>query len=118
MCRYALIPYKTHYACFSCRKTFKASHRRANGATKICPHCRASMTIMGHDFKAPVRTDVLAWRKVEYLAAHGLVFASCGCGGPGYAPRTIGDARTLVESRLGIPEGVRLLRQFKSRHPR
>ncbi|UBV45356.1 hypothetical protein LAJ19_19665 (plasmid) [Deinococcus taeanensis] len=118
MCRYALTPYKTHYACFSCRKTFKAPSRRANGATKICPQCGVTMTIMGHDFKAPHRTDLLAWQKAEYLAAHGLVFGSCGCSGPGYAPQTMDEARTLVDSHLGIPEGVRLLRQFTLRHPR
>ena len=118
MCRYALTIYKMHFACFACRKAFKATDRKANGATKRCPHCRATLTVMGHDFKAPPRTNLLAWQKAEYLAAHGLVFGSCGCGGPGYAPQTMDEARTLVESHLGIPAGVRLLRQFTSRHPR
>lgn len=118
MCRYAMTIYKTHYACFACRKTFKATDRRANGARQTCPQCQITMTTMGHDFKAPARSDVLAWQKAEYLAAHGLVFASCGCGGPGYAPRTIREARMVVESHIGVPEGVRLLQQFKSRHRR
>lgn len=118
MCRYALTTYKTHYACFSCRKAFKASDRRANSARKVCPQCRATMTIMGHDFKAPAQIDVLGWQKAEYLATHGLVFASCGCNGPGYAPRTMDEARKLVASHVGIPQGVRLLRQFEPRHPR
>jgi len=73
---------------------------------------------MGHDFKAPAQTDVLAWRKAAYLAANGLMFASCGCHGPGYAPQTLSEAQELVNAFTGLPEGVRLLHQFEQRHPR
>lgn len=42
MCRYAFNPYRAHYACCTCRKTFKA----------------------------PRQQDTEQWRKVEYLAAY------------------------------------------------
>jgi len=118
MCRYALSIYKTRSACFRCRKAFKVSDRKANGKIRTCPQCGETMTVMGHDFRAPAQKDIRQWRKVELLAAHGLVFASCGCGGPGYAPRTLDDARRLTEEHPGVPEGVRLRRHFEERHPR
>lgn len=118
MCRYALSPYKTHYACFACRKSFKATDRRAHQDRKPCPQCGGTMTVMGKDFKATARQNVRQWRKVELLASHGLAFASCGCSGPGYAPRDLGEARALVRERFGSSEGVRLLHRFEGRHPR
>ncbi|WP_052351623.1 hypothetical protein [Deinococcus pimensis] len=118
MCRYALTPYKTHYACFACRKTFKATDRKQHGARKPCPQCGVTMTVMGKDFKAPPRKDVTQWRKVELLAAHGLVFGSCGCSGPGYAPRTLEAARLLVQGPATLPEGAQSLLRLKERHPR
>lgn len=118
MCRYAFNPYRAHYACFTCRKTFKATDRQVNDLEKPCPQCGSAMTRMGLDFKAPQQQDKRRWRKAEYLAAYGFTFASCGCGGPGYAPKTLGEAHELVRRHLGEPEGVRLLREFTQRHSR
>ena len=118
MCRYALSIDKTRSARFTCREAFKTTGRRANGSIRACPQCGKTMTVMGHDFRAPAQKDIRQWRKVEWLAAHGLVFASCGCGGPGYAPRTLGDARRRVEELPYVPEGVRLRRRWEERHPR
>jgi len=118
MCRSALTAYKTHYACFDCRKTFKGTDRRQHQTHKSCPQCGVTMTVMGNDFKAPRRKDTAQWRKVELLAERGLVFGSCGCSGPGYAPRTMEDARLLVQGPNTLPEGARLLLRLRERHPR
>ncbi len=64
MCRYAMYgPYKQHYACFVCRKTFKRHQdcdlpdhivrQRDDDASVPCPNCNAPMHCMGMDFKAP-----------------------------------------------------------------
>lgn len=47
------------------------------------------MENMGLDFKAPPKRDKKAWKAIEAMAALGMRFESCGCGGPGYTcPRT------------------------------
>lgn len=94
MCRYATKAYKPHYACFECRKTFK---RRLmwdiNGDDKRtveakCPQCGALMADMGLDFESPKKDDLKAWAHIKSLYSVGITFHSCGCGGPGYIPRT------------------------------
>src|SRR2546423_783849 len=95
MCRYAHHIYKSHYACFPCRKMFRQpavsdlpEHRRpAPGEQRVvpCPECRTPMKNMGLDFKAPPQDDVKQWKKVEILFHQGFAFHSCGWG-PGARP--------------------------------
>jgi DNA-directed RNA polymerase subunit RPC12/RpoP len=93
MCRYS-IPYKPHYACFECRKTFK---RRLLGDIKKtanvdlaakCPHCGSLTADMGLDFKSPKMNDVKSWNHLRNLFKSGVTFHSCGCQGPGYIPNS------------------------------
>jgi hypothetical protein len=85
MCRYTFSgPYKDHNVCFHCRKMFKG--------VLICPQCGKPTHNLGLDFKVPKQDDVKQWRKVELLYAHGIRFASCGCG-PGYRPATLNEAQ-------------------------
>lgn len=95
MCRYAMIPYKPHYACFSCRKTFK--RRLLSDITECdqvaskeakCPECGSLMANMGKDFKAPKKEAIKEWKQLELLYSVGITFHSCGCSGPGYIPNT------------------------------
>lgn len=93
--------YKTHYACFSCRLSFKR-HRRGpfNGwvpmpEQALCPNCRGVMRDLGRDFKAPRREDREQWEKVELLYRRGITFDSCGCDGPGKRPRTLREAKDM-----------------------
>lgn len=62
MCRYAMMKYKEHYACFECQKTFKrkllsdvkegiSMHETENPAK--CPECGDWMASMGKDFRSP-----------------------------------------------------------------
>lgn len=104
MCRYGSNTYKAHYACFTCRKTFK---RRllididGNTAyTKVwenqpykCPECKGMTANMGFDFESPKKADLKAWSHIQNLYATGITFHSCGCNGPGYIPK---DKESLI----------------------
>src|SRR5579871_6499763 len=96
MCRYGVHTYKPHYACFRCRKTFKRPLKREvdpSGRERPakCPDCGLLAADMGLDFEAPRRDDTKAWSLAESFWEIGLTFHSCGCGGPGYRPRTERD---------------------------
>jgi len=95
MCRYAMYSYKQHYACFSCRKTFKRrllvdidrdKAYNNEGSIAKCPDCGNEMANMGLDFEAPKKKGIKAWRHLENLYQVGITFHSCGCNGPGYIP--------------------------------
>ncbi len=95
MCRYGTTTYKPHYACFSCRKSFKRRLLRDinKGAgtpnreqTAKCPQCSELMADMGLDFEAPKMNDLKAWKHQESLFIAGITYHSCGCSGPGYIP--------------------------------
>ncbi len=71
--------HQQHYACFACRKAFKAGGEfvpRGPGDYKqrvvTCPECREPMRAMGLLFRAPPQRAVKAWRKLEELAAESL----------------------------------------------
>lgn len=93
MCRYAMTPYKDHFACFACQKTFKRrlwvdikKGEKENSPAK-CPQCTGSMVSMGKDFESPKQNDDKAWQHLKNLYEVGITFHSCGCTGPGYIPR-------------------------------
>ncbi len=72
MCRYVNKVYKSHFACFNCRKTFKESYSRdfldkQQGIAiesadflevRVCPQCKGEMFDMGFDFKAPKQSEI------------------------------------------------------------
>jgi DNA-directed RNA polymerase subunit RPC12/RpoP len=94
MCKYAMVRYKSHYACFDCRKTFKRRLMwdiNRTDKTEVearCPQCRNLMANMGKDFEAPKMNDIKAWDHTQRLYSAGIAYHSCGCTGPGYIPRT------------------------------
>jgi DNA-directed RNA polymerase subunit RPC12/RpoP len=93
MCKYAVVKYKPHYACFSCRKTFKrrlwVDFKKGDEAGKEakCPECGQLMANMGKDFESPKKDDIKAWAHIKNLYSVGIGYYSCGCTGPGYIPR-------------------------------
>jgi hypothetical protein len=99
MCRYAMSMYKSHYACFSCRKTFKRrlmwdinkSNKEISEAK--CPQCAELMADMGLDFEAPKKNQIKEWNHIMTLYTVGIAFHSCGCTGPGYIPK---DKENLI----------------------
>ena len=109
MCRYGFHTYKDHFACFDCRKTFRVRPAaewvdeavRAGDARRVvkCPDCGRPMANMGLDFKSPRRRDAKQWEKVRLLYRVGIAYGSCGCGGPGPRPQSLGEARALLGMR-------------------
>lgn len=93
MCWYAMYPYKPHYACFSCQKTFKrrllGDVQRDSKTSKEakCPQCSDLMANMGLAFESPKKDNVKAWNHIKALYTVGITFHSCGCTGPGYIPK-------------------------------
>lgn len=112
MCRYSMHPAKSHWACLPCRHTAKFSRY----AEPVCPRCQTLMVNLGRDFKAPRRADKAQWDKVGRLVSVGAVFDSCGCGGPGYRPKSLSDAKTELRQRrtdckVWAPRRLRLNQQ-------
>ncbi|MFJ3639666.1 hypothetical protein ACIPRD_07930 [Streptomyces sp. NPDC090108] len=107
MCRYAFAHYKLHYACVSCRVSFKRHPDGTRGHT--CPNCAGPLLCAGHDFAAPRRGDRKAWSVVTAVLNAGLRyegFEPCGCGRePKFRPRTRAQlrARRRAAARTGIP---------------
>ncbi len=118
MCRYA-IPYKEHYACFECRKSFKKPNYfdlpkqlRPESREELkyfCPQCRNEMYDMGMDFKAPKQSDIKQWKKVEILFQNGFTYHSCGCCGPGLRPAQLNQVEEFLAGNLEKSEGEKLL---------
>lgn len=94
MCRYGMTIYKSHYACFDCRKTFKRrlmwDINRDDKQTfeAKCPQCGQLMANMGLDFASPKKDNIKEWTHIKNLFSVGITFHSCGCSGPGYIPNT------------------------------
>jgi DNA-directed RNA polymerase subunit RPC12/RpoP len=86
--------YKSHYACFECKKTFKRKRiwdiNRDDKRTveAKCPQCGQLMANMGLDFASPKKDNVKEWQHIKDLYSVGITFHSCGCTGPGYIPKT------------------------------
>ncbi|MBS9774317.1 MAG: hypothetical protein KGV59_04080 [Tenacibaculum sp.] len=128
MCRYSY-PYKPHYACFECRKTFKrrllVDIDRGAVCTKgdtpywekekpySCPECGGIMANMGLDFESPKKNDLKAWNHMKDLYEVGITFHSCGCTGPGYIPRDKSSLIKLLEKNKQIY--IKHLRFWKTR---
>lgn len=98
MCRYSTIRswsgrYKDHYACLSCKQTFKSDIPRP------CNSCGKNMVSMGLDFKPPRKTNDTQWQKIRILYEKGLTFHTCGCTGPGYRPKSVGEAKTMPDNK-------------------
>lgn len=126
MCRYAQYgPYKDHFACFRCRKSFKRlpvsewpKHLRPAEDLPIpapCPQCGAEMTDMGLDFKPPPASDAEHWQVVVFLFERGFTFHSCGCGGPGFRPSRWAEVSAFLEAHRCRPAGEILAARFAAR---
>jgi hypothetical protein len=118
-CRYAIKPYKSHFACFHCRKAFKehegfltkTEHRKVYGANwkAICPECGSEMADMGLDFKPK------QWKAVQELYQNGITFHSTGWTGPGTRPTNLREAKDFSQRRRKQSDGEQLLNQIKVR---
>lgn len=126
MCRYGLSgPYKKHFACFGCRRSFKRLDEsewprdrqppEGQDAPAPCTRCGQPMADMGLDFKPPRHSDNEHWEAVVFLFRHGIAYHSCGCGGPGYHPSRWSEVPALLESHRRRSAGEALLEGFGTR---
>jgi DNA-directed RNA polymerase subunit RPC12/RpoP len=118
MCRYGFYTYKSHYACFRCRKTFKQAHdadllHKTDREFK-CPECGGYMANLGFDFKSPRKTAVKEWKIIEGLYTIGKSFYSCGCIGPGYIPQNPIEYKLYLNNVLTEYENTILQLQNQS----
>jgi hypothetical protein len=90
--------YMFPYVCFVCRKSFKRSiEPNVQGLPdKVCPECGGTAAGLSRKFKAPARTDIAQWKKVEYLVRHGFRFFSEGGLHAAAYPKTLAEARAFV----------------------
>lgn len=63
--------YLVAHACFSCRTSFKIEPR---DDLAPCPNCSSPLALMGRSFKAPKKSNIMQWRKVEKLWLAGIRF--------------------------------------------
>lgn len=101
-----MVPYKSHYACFTCRKAFKRrllrdiNRNETQEKPALCPDCGSMMADMGKDFEAPKKDDIKKWRHFENLYQVGISFHSCGCTGPGFIPKDKEQLKKYFEDIL------------------
>jgi hypothetical protein len=92
--------YRFPFVCFGCRKSFKYP---AQPEQRVCPQCRGPMERLSRKFSAPKSTDLMQWRKVQYLVEHGFRFhtayvpVALGVSQSVDYPRTLQEVRTFVE---------------------
>lgn len=113
---------KNSYACFTCRKVFI---RRTHWAIQphpprvtpidkaTCAECGGALYHMGIYFKAPKRTDIRQWRKIEKLRLNGVRFDFWGYP---HMPRQSWDVDEYLDKRdeqRAQSKGEELLRKFK-----
>ncbi|MFF0740045.1 hypothetical protein ACFYVL_06550 [Streptomyces sp. NPDC004111] len=114
MCLYAVVSHTPHYACVSCRVSFKRSVPA--GRVAPCQNCARPLVHAGHDFAPPRRRDVRAWSVVAAVLAAGLRYegrSACGCDKePRSRPRTRRELRVrrTAAARQGIPLAEALAR--------
>lgn len=105
--------YKLHYACVSCRVSFKR-HPADEGREHACPNCARPLLCAGHDFAPPPRRDARAWSVVAAVLAEGLRYegrSPCGCTRePEPRPRTRAELRAdrIAAERAGVSLAERL----------
>lgn len=85
--------YLIAHACFECRKSWKV--RVDTGA---CPQCGSCLREMGRTFKAPKRSDVEQWQKVQALWSAGFRF---------WSYRSHPDAEPLPERLRDVDDFIR-----------
>lgn len=93
--------YRVAHACFVCRRSFKLAVADDEQSERRCPGCGGLLHWMGRSFRAPKRTDLDQWKKVERLWHAGFRFQSY---------RSASDAEPL-------PDRLQDLDDFLRRNP-
>ena len=127
MCRYAHHRYRDHFACFDCRKAFKAwlwedgnptdwktqGRFRHISRSVVCPECQKLMANMGLDFKAPPQRDIRAWQVMAALYRQGINFDGCGCYVGFRPPRNLRDVPAFLANRHQLTLGASVVNRHQ-----
>ncbi len=92
------------YACFACRLSFKRRLAK-EGQTHACPTCGAETSEMGRYFRAPKRTDVKQWRKIQLLWIAGYRFNGRSKGPP--FPARVSEVEAFIRDNPRHPNRLR-----------
>ncbi|KDN81935.1 hypothetical protein [Kitasatospora cheerisanensis] len=92
---------KTSYVCLPCRASYK--QRFLGDHERRCPRCAGPLLHAGSAFAAPRRRDTAAWQTLTLLLGAGVGFHKSCCGGPGYRPRSVAEAREWLACRERTP---------------
>jgi DNA-directed RNA polymerase subunit RPC12/RpoP len=113
------MPYLQQFACFQCRKTFKYEIQHSHWRVKnhpskarqadnvVCPDCGETMWLMGRKFKAPKRSNLKQWLKVEKIRKAGFRRF------PKYLWQVDNVIERFNEKQNPPSEGEKLLKKFK-----
>lgn len=95
--------YAMSFACFTCRTANKRHFESAPcdyPDTMMCPICKEATFNLGRHFKAPKKSDLSQWKKVEFLVEHGFVFQKIRLNGNTFEsvpyPKTLSEAKEFV----------------------
>lgn len=104
------------FVCFACRKSFKRVWPLTGAGTRPCPECGGPSVGLSRKFRAPPRSDVAQWKKVQFLVESGFRFGSLHDerGVRVSYPRTLQEAKAFV-ARYGdnVPAANRPKRRMK-----
>jgi len=95
--------YLIAHACFSCRVSFK---KEISQAHYKCPNCGKSLNKMGRSFKAPKKTELDQWKKVETLWKAGFRFPTSSTEAPSY-PKKFKDVADFIHQNPDHPYRVK-----------
>ena len=106
-------PYTVSFACLNCRRAFKREVNPAQSSLKLdCHNCSSSAYNLGRHFKAPKRTDLQQWKKIEFLLQHGFRFQKIRTSSHHHDtvpyPQTLAQAREFVlkYKQYAVPTGM------------
>ena len=95
--------YLTQCACFACRKSFKKDVSDPR-YTPSCPECGKPLVQMGRYFRAPRKSDIAQWKKVEMLRHAGVYFGGSQSWELGKFPETIREAKAFIAKNAALLE--------------
>lgn len=93
--------YLVAHVCFTCRKSFK--FKPTVDRTRSCPDCGGDAYEMGRSFKAPAKSSVKQWKKVQLLFAHGFRFFSYQMYEYAQLPKRLNEVEEFIKSEPDHP---------------
>jgi len=91
--------YLSHYACFTCKKSFKQDPLNAS-LPHICPECSGELRDMGRNFRPPKKAAKNAWEVVRRLHEAGFRFFGSGSHSDPDLPASLREVDQFIANNL------------------